>query len=366
MPTQRISDRRPLTVADIYVATTLLPLVPTFKPITDPPALTSFLSSVPRSPLFSSAFSISSKFLIPPPPTDGLLSLLRSIFSTALYKTFPEAPALDINVMVTQTKDPKNGEYQCNNAMELFKKLPKPNAFKAPRDVALALAASIDHPLIQKLDVAGPGFINIALSTEYLTSKLKDLVVKGDPRPSPPASPRPRTVVDFSSPNIAKDMHVGHLRSTIIGESVCRILEYTHHPTDRVNHVGDWGTQFGMLIQYLLDSFPAIAEGNLDGVDIKDLTAFYKAAKVKFDEDEAFKKVAQHNVVKLQSGDAQCRTIWQLLCDISRKEFEKVYKRLGVTVKECGESFYNAMIPGVIEEVRSAEPTSLFVQNSQL
>ncbi|GMI02897.1 hypothetical protein TrVE_jg11447 [Triparma verrucosa] len=352
-PTGRISDRRPLTVADIYAITTLMPLIPTFKPLSDPAALTSFLSTVPQEPLFSKTFSDSKRFITDPPPSDGLLSILRGIFSSALYATFPEAPTLGISIMVTQTKDPKNGEYQCNNAMELFKKLPKPNAFKAPRDVAVALTSGIKHPLIEKLDVAGPGFINITLSTTFLTDKLKNLVVAGDPRPSKPSTTPRKVVVDFSSPNIAKDMHVGHLRSTIIGESVCRILEYTHHPTDRVNHVGDWGTQFGMLIQYLLETFPKIAEGDMTGVDIKDLTAFYKAAKIKFDEDEIFKKVAQQNVVKLQGGDEQCRKIWQLLCDISRNEFEKVYKRLGVTVTECGESFYNEMIPGVIEELTS-------------
>jgi arginyl-tRNA synthetase len=165
-------------------------------------------------------------------------------------------------------------------------------------------------------------------------------------------------VVDFSSPNIAKEMHVGHLRSTIIGEAVCRILEYTGSNVLRVNHVGDWGTQFGMLIQYLKEEYPdfaAASGGGSDGNDanmpnITDLTLFYKNAKSRFDESPEFKKISQLNVVKLQAGDPECQRIWQVLCDISRREFEKVYNRLDITVEECGESFYNDKIPAVIDE----------------
>ena len=145
-------------------------------------------------------------------------------------------------------------------------------------------------------------------------------------------------------------MHVGHLRSTIIGEATCRILEYNGYDVDRVNHVGDWGTQFGMLIQYLKVEFPDFTTNQ---PNITDLTTFYKAAKAKFDEDVVFKKISQANVVLLQGGDKECRKIWQILCDISRKEFEKVYKRLNVTVEECGESFYNSKIPPVIELLKN-------------
>jgi arginyl-tRNA synthetase len=146
-------------------------------------------------------------------------------------------------------------------------------------------------------------------------------------------------------------MHVGHLRSTIIGESVCRILEFVGFKVERVNHVGDWGTQFGMLIEYLKIEYPDFADSM---PNITDLTAFYKAAKERFDEDADFKKTAQLNVVKLQSGDEECTKIWKLLCDVSRKEFQKVYNRLDVTVEEYGESFYNDKIPPVIDEFRKA------------
>lgn len=146
-------------------------------------------------------------------------------------------------------------------------------------------------------------------------------------------------------------MHVGHLRSTIIGEAVCRILEFVGYNVERINHVGDWGTQFGMLIQYLKEEYPDFSSSM---PNITDLTAFYKAAKQRFDDDADFKKTAQLNVVKLQSGDEECMEIWRLLCDVSRKEFQKVYDRLDVTVRECGESFYNDKIPPVIDEFNEA------------
>jgi arginyl-tRNA synthetase len=146
-------------------------------------------------------------------------------------------------------------------------------------------------------------------------------------------------------------MHVGHLRSTIIGEAVCRILEFVGFQVQRVNHVGDWGTQFGMLIQYLKEEYPDFAETM---PNITDLTAFYKAAKARFDEDADFKKASQLNVVQLQSGDEECLKIWKILCDVSRREFQKIYDRLDVTIEEVGESFYNDKIPAVIEEFDKA------------
>ena len=168
--------------------------------------------------------------------------------------------------------------------------------------------------------------------------------------------PPPKTltcVVDFSSPNIAKEMHVGHLRSTIIGESVCRILEFNGFQVHRVNHVGDWGTQFGMLIQFLKEEYPDVGESD-ELPNITDLTLFYKQAKQRFDESPEFKKTSQTNVVKLQSGDAECLKIWKMLCDVSRREFQKVYKRLDVTCEEFGESFYNDKIDDVVQEFNKA------------
>jgi len=161
----------------------------------------------------------------------------------------------------------------------------------------------------------------------------------------PPPGKRRKVVVDFSSPNVAKEMHVGHLRSTIIGDTICRILSFCGHEVLRVNHVGDWGTQFGMLIAHLKAVFPNFADRP---PPISDLQQFYKDAKAVFDQDTDFKARAHAEVVKLQSGDGSSRFAWQQICDVSRREFEKVYKRLDVVLTEVGESFYNEYIPAVI------------------
>eukprot|EP00536_Pseudo-nitzschia_multiseries_P014676 jgi/Psemu1/246242/estExt_Genewise1.C_7510004 len=209
-----------------------------------------------------------------------------------------------------------------------------------------------NHPVITEMRIQGPGFIMCKIAPSYLEAHIaKTLGNKSLPKPPVPDGPQETCLVDFSSPNIAKEMHVGHLRSTIIGEAVCRILEFVGYNVERINHVGDWGTQFGMLIQYLKEEYPDFSSSM---PNITDLTAFYKAAKQRFDDDADFKKTAQLNVVKLQSGDEECMEIWRLLCDVSRKEFQKVYDRLDVTVRECGESFYNDKIPPVIDEFNEA------------
>ena len=160
-----------------------------------------------------------------------------------------------------------------------------------------------------------------------------------------------RVIVDFSSPNIAKEMHVGHLRSTIIGDSVCKILEFCGHTVHRTNHVGDWGTQFGMLITHMKEEYPDLLT---NPPNITDLTNIYKASKKRFDDDAAFKERSRHAVVALQAGEPESRAIWQLLCELSRVEFQKVYDLLGVELEEVGESFYNPLIPDAIELCRKA------------
>jgi arginyl-tRNA synthetase len=159
--------------------------------------------------------------------------------------------------------------------------------------------------------------------------------------------------VDFSSPNIAKEMHVGHLRSTIIGDSLARVLEFRGHPVLRLNHVGDWGTQFGMLITHLKQVAPE-ALTTADAVDLGDLVAFYRQAKARFDDDEAFQTTSREEVVKLQSGDPISRKAWQLLCDQSRREFQKIYDRLDIRLSERGESFYNPYLEGVVADLNAS------------
>ena len=166
-------------------------------------------------------------------------------------------------------------------------------------------------------------------------------------------SNKQKIVVDFSSPNIAKEMHVGHLRSTIIGDTLCSVLEFAGHDVVRLNHVGDWGTQFGMLVEHLRDEYPiALDPTKADEVDLGDLVMLYKAAKKRFDDDEEFKKRAREGVVKLQSGSAEELAAWEALCASSRKEFQKIYNLLNIEgLEERGESFYNPFLNDVVEEL---------------
>jgi len=185
---------------------------------------------------------------------------------------------------------------------------------------------------------AGGYFININLSENFIEN-LSMNVLKNGIKLSHIFEKR-NVLVDFSSPNIAKEMHVGHLRSTIIGDSICRILEFLGHDVMRINHVGDWGTQFGMLISYLQEAYPNYLN---EMPDIKDLEKFYVEAKKRFDDESnpVFKKKAHENTVNLQTGNENCRKAWQMICDISRKEFNKVYQKLNVKLTEVGESFYD-------------------------
>ncbi|MCX5950120.1 MAG: arginine--tRNA ligase, partial [Cyanobacteria bacterium] len=174
-----------------------------------------------------------------------------------------------------------------------------------------------------------------------------------------PVAPADPVIVDFSSPNIAKEMHVGHLRSTIIGDALARVLEFRGHPVLRLNHVGDWGTQFGMLITHLKQVAPQ-ALTTADAVDLGDLVAFYRQAKARFDADEAFQTTAREEVVRLQSGDPVSRRAWQLLCEQSRREFQAIYDRLDIRLNERGESFYNPYLEAVVADL---DASGLLVQD---
>lgn len=371
----------PLSVADVAITVTLLlsdaatssqwqslPLVCTYVEITQHSTAYKQLK-----PLIQT--------LLPPvtsydPTNPSLITAASSIFAKAILDAFPVAQSLEgIEIKAFKCKDIKHGDYQCNIAMSLFQKLKGmgglPVGVSSPQQVAQKIIDAVDivnNPVLCDLSVNGPGFIMSRVKEEYLERGVNEIVKRGAPvKPKCSTDDSDDTdvsgetkndtvVVDFSSPNIAKEMHVGHLRSTIIGEAVCRILEYTGKSVMRVNHVGDWGTQFGMLIQYLKEEYPNFHE---DVPNITDLTAFYKNAKSRFDDSAEFKKISQLNVVKLQAGDEECRKIWQVLCDVSRKEFEKVYDRLDISVEECGESFYNDKIPPVIEEFMSRDMISV-------
>ncbi len=250
--------------------------------------------------------------------------------------------------LVAPASNPKFGDYQSNDALPLAKQLKQP-----PRAIADQIVAHLDvGDLCSPPEIAGPGFINFTLTPDYLARQLA--LNHPDPRLGvKPTKHRQRVIVDFSSPNIAKEMHVGHLRSTIIGDSLARVLEFRGHEVLRLNHVGDWGTQFGMLIAYLREVQPE-ALTTADAIELGDLVAFYRQAKQRFDADEQFRETARQEVVALQAGAEDSRRAWQLLCDQSRREFQQIYDRLGIQLQERGESFYNPLLPGVMSTLEQA------------
>uniref|UniRef100_A0A131YTL5 Probable arginine--tRNA ligase, cytoplasmic n=1 Tax=Rhipicephalus appendiculatus TaxID=34631 RepID=A0A131YTL5_RHIAP len=271
---------------------------------------------------------------------------LLKLFVHAVRTAFPDVQ--EPLVPVLPSTNDKFGDYQCNAAMPLSQALKKAGKPMAPMEVAKRILAELPaSDVIGETSLAPPGFINITLNPAYIASSVRRIVTTGV---LPPArtGPKKRVVVDFSSPNIAKQMHVGHLRSTIIGESLSRLLEFAGHDVLRLNHVGDWGTQFGMLIAHLQDRFPDYL---VHSPPIGDLQAFYKESKVRFDSDEEFKKRAYACVVKLQSHDQDMISAWKLICDVSRREFQTIYERLDATLIERGESFYQDMMGEVVKDL---------------
>ncbi|KAL0438420.1 UNVERIFIED_CONTAM: Arginine--tRNA ligase, chloroplastic/mitochondrial [Sesamum latifolium] len=276
----------------------------------------------------------------------SLKQQLAKLFEESLRITVPEE--LDVDPAIAPCQNPKFGDYQCNNAMGLWSKVKgKSTQFKGPQPIGQAIMKNLPaSEMVDSCSIAGPGFVNVVLSRQWIAKSIQKMLVDGIETWAPKL-PVKRAVVDFSSPNIAKEMHVGHLRSTIIGDTLARMLEYSNVEVLRRNHVGDWGTQFGMLIEYLFEKFPSgeVASDQAIG----NLETFYKASKQRFDSDPAFKERAQRAVVSLQAGEEKYRKAWAHICEISRRGYEKVYQRLGVHLEEKGESFYNPYIPGALE-----------------
>ena len=269
----------------------------------------------------------------------------------AMQRAFPEVDAL-LDPQLAPASKPEFGDFQANGALPLAKPLKQ-----APRQIAGAIVEALQaNPAFAALclepQIAGPGFINLTIRPECLAAEVSARL--GDPRLGvPEVQNDAAVVVDFSSPNIAKEMHVGHLRSTIIGDSLARVLEFRGHRVLRLNHVGDWGTQFGMLITHLKQVAPETLN-TADAVDLGDLVAFYREAKKRFDEDEAFQTTSREEVVKLQGGDPVSLKAWGLLCDQSRREFQKIYDRLDIRLSERGESFYNPYLASVLSGLKEA------------
>jgi arginyl-tRNA synthetase len=240
-----------------------------------------------------------------------------------------------------------HADYQADVALALARAVKR-----SPRDVATALLAHLPaDDVVAEAVVSGPGFVNLTIRAEHLGRGL-DHMLADERLAVPVVSPPETVVVDYSAPNVAKEMHVGHLRSTIIGDAIVRLLEFEGHRVVRQNHVGDWGTPFGMLIEHLLDER---ATGHEAGV--RELVAFYQAARAKFDVDAAFAERARRRVVLLQSGDAETLALWSRLIDLSVSHFAEVYERLGVTLRAedvAGESRYNAELADVVAGLEHA------------
>ncbi|EJW1776362.1 arginine--tRNA ligase [Salmonella enterica subsp. enterica serovar Kentucky] len=255
------------------------------------------------------------------------------------------APA-DCEPQVRQSAKVQFGDYQANSMMAVAKKLGM-----APRQLAEQVLTHLDlSGIASKVEIAGPGFINIFLEPAFLAEQVQQALASDRLGVSQPT--RQTIVVDYSAPNVAKEMHVGHLRSTIIGDAAVRTLEFLGHHVIRANHVGDWGTQFGMLIAWLEKQ----QQENAGDMALADLEGFYRDAKKHYDEDEAFAARARNYVVKLQSGDAYFREMWRKLVDITMTQNQITYDRLNVTLTRddvMGESLYNPMLPGIVADLKA-------------
>ena len=300
-----------------------------------------------------------------------------NLITQAIRKSFPLP---DFNAIVTWNAT-GTSDLCCPSAMKIYNMNNKKEGFSFPssKEVANEILANVEkNPLIEEMIVSqqvagapkeekpqqtkGKGkekpeisnfFIDINIKSEWIENTSLDILKHGIRLDSPFTNKK--VLVDFSSPNIAKEMHVGHLRSTILGDTISRILEYLGNDVMRVNHVGDWGTQFGMLIAHLEDSNPNYMS---EKPDISDLEGFYKSAKKRFDEEPDFMKRAQLKTVDLQSGDKNCREAWKFICEVSRNEYNKIYERLDINLKEVGESFYDPLCRKLVVEL---EKTGLVV-----
>lgn len=255
------------------------------------------------------------------------------------------APA-DCEPQVRQSAKVQFGDYQANGMMAVAKKLGM-----APRQLAEQVLTHLDlNGIASKVEIAGPGFINIFLDPAFLADHVQQALASDR---LDVATPEKQTiVVDYSAPNVAKEMHVGHLRSTIIGDAAVRTLEFLGHKVIRANHVGDWGTQFGMLIAWLEKQ----QQENAGEMELADLEGFYRDAKKHYDEDEEFAERARNYVVKLQSGDEYFREMWRKLVDITMTQNQITYDRLNVTLTRddvMGESLYNPMLPGIVADLKA-------------
>ncbi len=275
---------------------------------------------------------------------DTLRAEIQALTLKACHTAFPGQSFLAEDIEIAQTKDPKLGHYQCNSAMRFTKLLGQ-----SPREIAEALKVHlVKDSLFEELVIAGPGFINFRIAPASLHARVHTMLTQ--PNLGLKWSVREKIVIDFSSPNVAKEMHVGHLRSTIIGDCLARVFEFMGHDVLRLNHIGDWGTAFGMLIAYMEEVAPEVLSGQRPA-HLSDLMGWYRESKKRFDEDEGFKKTAQYKVVALQQGQPEALHAWKIICAISALAYQEIYDLLDVKLTTRGESFYNPYLAPVLEDL---------------
>jgi arginyl-tRNA synthetase len=280
------------------------------------------------------------------------------------------AVGVDADPQLSVSQTDKFGDYQSNAAMGLAKRLAEAGGVKTnPRALAEQIRAKLDlGELASETSIAGPGFINVRINPAWLAGRVRELAV--DPRVGVDVASKPQTVVvDYSGPNVAKQMHVGHLRSTIIGDAIARVLEFQGQRVIRQNHIGDWGTQFGMLIASICsggmmqptgrDGPPRVQQ--MTELRVEDLEDLYRAAKQRFDSSPDFQDESRAAVIRLQAGEARERQLWKLIVDESRRHHQPIYERLQVKLRpddERGESFYNPMLVTVVQDLKHRQIAS--------
>ena len=278
----------------------------------------------------------------------ALIPMLSTYIHAVLLEVFPDLPK-DYTLDLAISKRPEFGDYQLNDAMKLAKILKK-----SPRDIAANIVDAIHlnvklKKIVDLVEVKGPGFINIFLKNSWIQTVLNQ-AVDNHFKPQDSISDSPM-IVDFSSPNIAKQMHVGHLRSTIIGDSLSRVFEYFGVDVKRLNHIGDWGTSFGMLIAYLKSE--NIPDQELKEASLDELESWYKLSRERFTNDPAFKKASQLEVVNLQAREENALKLWRIICEISEKAYKEIYDLLDIDIEDRGESFYNPFLAGIVDKLES-------------
>lgn len=272
----------------------------------------------------------------------SLLALLQNQISDVLQSLYGAELSQELCLADVNICPEEFGHYQCNSALRLSKLLKK-----NPRAIAESVVLCIkEDPKFEKIEIAGPGFINFTFASHFLSAQLNQQLQ--DPMlGAQKAKSFEKMIVEFSSPNVAKQLHVGHLRSTIIGDCLARLFEFLGFDVLRLNHIGDWGTQFGMLIAYMKADAKDVLSGEKK-TDLEQLMFLYRSAKLRFDADPEFKKRSQLEVVSLQREDPESMQIWRLICDISRIGYQEIYDLLDVKIIERGESFYNPFLKDVV------------------